>query len=138
MQLNSTSPAQPTACRPVIPPWWCRPGSHTADIGLVVVIVGVFHLALFGEFARKHHWDLSASVQASVGRVRFPEFAAISAPLPAGHDGQFYYLLAQRPFAAARRDLLDVPARHARLLYPFLGWLFSAGGNPRALIYALP
>jgi hypothetical protein len=100
--------------------------------------VGLFHLALLGEFARKHHWDFSAMVQASAARVHSPEFAAISRPLPAGHDGQFYYLLAQNPFKPARRDLLDVSARHARMLYPLLGWLLSGGGNQRALIYVLP
>ncbi len=111
---------------------------HKRAIALVIGMVFVFHMALLIEFVRVHHWDLSATVQASAVRAKMPEFAAITYPLPAGHDGQFYYLIAQAPLTPARRDLLDQSARHTRVLYPTLGWLLSGGGNPRALVYALP
>ncbi|MFM7148811.1 MAG: hypothetical protein ACKO23_03115 [Gemmataceae bacterium] len=115
-----------------------NPSRDHRSILWVVLVVTAAHLGLLLLFVSKHNGDLSAAAQVSEDRAQAPEFSAITYPLPAGHDGQFYYLLAQNPFAPARADLLDQPARHTRVLYPLLGWIASGGGNPRLLILALP
>jgi hypothetical protein len=55
-----------------------------------------------------------------------------------GFDGQFYYALARNPWRW-HHEALDFPSyRHLRILYPALAWLLSGGGQPRALLWALP
>ncbi len=67
-----------------------------------------------------------------------PEFASITYTYPAGHDGQFYYAIAQRPFTPARPEVLDSPARHTRVLFSLVSWIVTLGGEPIRLIYAMP
>lgn len=51
-----------------------------------------------------------------------------------GYDGQFYYALAMNPLPeirTVRGVSIDTPAyRQQRILYPFLVWLLSLGGQP--------
>jgi hypothetical protein len=65
----------------------------------------------------------------------------------AGYDGQFFFYLAQDPLLrgrAARRDQTasahvdNVAYRYQRILLPVLGWMSSAGGHPRLLVWTLP
>jgi hypothetical protein len=59
-----------------------------------------------------------------------------------GYDGQFFYRLALDPFTPRRTDFgirLDKPAyRQARIVYPLLAWIASAGNaewTPFALLF---
>jgi hypothetical protein len=86
-----------------------------------------------------HDGDWSAFVCTGQERLGAPPFEALSVGFPlGGFDGQFYYALARDPWSC-QPEALDLPAyRHARLLYPLLGWLLSGGGDPRALVVVLP
>ena len=64
-----------------------------------------------------------------------------------GYDGQFFFYIAQDLLLdgrAASRDqgqsdhIDDVPYRYQRILLPALGWVLSTGGDPDALVWALP
>ncbi|MDX6256973.1 MAG: hypothetical protein QOJ11_3307 [Frankiales bacterium] len=58
----------------------------------------------------------------------------------AGFDGQFEYRLGLAPwdFTSHRGGVrIDVPFRAQRITYPFLVWLASGFGRPRAVPYAL-
>lgn len=58
-----------------------------------------------------------------------------------GYDGQFFYRYALDPFNFNKTDFgisVDlVPYRIQRLMYPLLSWIFSFGGNPALVPYAL-
>ena len=57
---------------------------------------------------------------------------------PNGYDGQFYYAIAQAPWRTHDGELIDSPAaRHLRILYPVVCWLFS-GGDPALLLWVMP
>jgi hypothetical protein len=53
-----------------------------------------------------------------------------------GYDGQFAYYIALHPLRAAAQ--MDHPAyRYQRILYPFLAWLLSFGGQPGLLPWVM-
>jgi hypothetical protein len=57
-----------------------------------------------------------------------------------GYDGQFVYRLALRPWDLSRTFhgiTLDSGLRRQRIVLPALGWLFSGGGQPGAVGWAL-
>ncbi len=54
-----------------------------------------------------------------------------------GYDGQYYFLISQSPFQVQPEGYLDSPARHTRILYCIVCWLFSGFGNRIALVWAM-
>jgi hypothetical protein len=58
-----------------------------------------------------------------------------------GYDGQFFYRLALNPFDFSPEKYgvqFDFPSyRSQRIVYPLLAWLFSFGGHPRLVPFAL-
>jgi hypothetical protein len=57
---------------------------------------------------------------------------------PDGYDGQFYYAIAQNPWAkhqGGEGESFDA-SRHLRFLYPVIAWLFS-GGDACVLIWVM-
>jgi hypothetical protein len=83
--------------------------------------------------------DLSALVCANRDQVGRWPYEAIRVGFPApGFDGQFYYALARDPWRAHGWPIDRPIYRHTRILYPALAWLLSGGGDPEALLWALP
>jgi hypothetical protein len=96
------------------------------------------HAVLLAAYLAAFGGDPSALVGLGAERAGTFPYEAVSVSFRrGGYDGQFYYALAQAPFARTERGI-DVPsARHARLLYPALCWLLS-GGDPHLLLWVMP
>jgi hypothetical protein len=97
-----------------------------------------WHTAVLAAYLAAFHGDPSAL--ACVARERLgqaPYEHAHTGFDRNGYDGQFYYAIARAPWA--RHDLgVDAPSvRQARILYPALSWLFSAG-DARRLFQVMP
>lgn len=105
-----------------------RPAAAAACVHLLFLVV----------YLVKHHGDPSVLVCAGAQRTSSPPYQFVTRTIgPSGHDGQFYYSLAQAPWRSHGLDI-DVPAgRHLRIGYPAVCWLVSAG-NPRLLFYVMP
>jgi hypothetical protein len=103
------------------------------------VAAAAWHALLLAAYLLPYGGDLSALVCVDREQLGGWPYEAIRVGFPTpGFDGQFYYTLARDPWRP-HGAILDFPAyRHARILYPALAWLLSGGGNPRALLWALP
>jgi hypothetical protein len=103
-----------------------------------VVVAAVFHVALLAAYVAAFHGDLSALVCVAHERLGRTPYEHIATGFDRnGYDGQFYYALARAPWGHHGRDI-DVPAvRQARILYPALSWLLSAG-DPSRLFWVMP
>jgi hypothetical protein len=115
-----------TTSRSVVPFW--RP----------VAVALIVHTALLALYVRKYRGDMTALVACGENRVHLSAYQQITRTIgPGGHDGQFYFALAQTPWDRHGEDL-DLPIyRHVRILYPAVCWLCS-GGDPQALIWVMP
>jgi len=104
-----------------------------------VLLTVVVHLGLLVLYVAKHGGDPGSL--ACVGRAlagKSPYQHIRIAIGPSGYDGQFYYAIAQAPWRTHTDELIDHPAaRHARILYPAVCWLFSAG-DPERLLWIMP
>ncbi|HWG43261.1 MAG TPA: hypothetical protein VN688_10785 [Gemmataceae bacterium] len=104
-------------------------------IGLVAA---VFHAAVLAAYVAAFHGDLSALVCVARERLGQTPYEHIHTGFDRnGYDGQFYYAIARAPWS--RHDLgIDAPAiRQARILYPAVSWLLSAGDAHR-LLWVMP
>lgn len=103
-----------------------------------ILVAAAVHAALLAAYVAAFHGDLSALVcvaREHLGRAPYEHIA--TGFDRNGYDGQFYYAIARAPWR--RHDLgIDVPAvRQARILYPALSWLLSAG-DARRLLWVMP
>lgn len=120
------------ATRPSSPP-------RVRVIVLVAVVGYLFFIALR---LAAHGGDASAFVAAGDGFTdarEAPELAVADDSL--GYDGQFFHRLARSPLSLERTDhgtTFDRPAyRQARIGYPALAWVASAGGQAPLVPWAL-
>ena len=105
----------------------------------VVAATVVLHAVLMGIYLSKFEYDISAFVGASHSAVGQPPLEHVTASIgPGGYDGMFYYAIARNPFVPQRLGIDHPTRRHARILYPILSWLASAGGHPVALLWVMP
>ncbi|HEY7155859.1 MAG TPA: hypothetical protein VH575_17990, partial [Gemmataceae bacterium] len=97
-----------------------------------------FHAALMAVYVAAFGGDPSALVCVARERIGQAPYEHIATGFDRnGYDGQFYYSLARAPWGRHGRDI-DVPAvRQARILYPALSWLLSAG-DPFRLFWVMP
>ncbi|HLW15912.1 MAG TPA: hypothetical protein VKV69_00940 [Actinomycetota bacterium] len=116
--------------------------SARRTVVLVALAASVLSAAVVTARLATSHWDASAFVRA--GNVyahpgQTPKNLTVIDGI--GYDGQFYYRLALDPFSGARTKFgitLDQPGRRQqRILYPVLAWIFSGGGKPGAVPWAL-
>ncbi len=103
-----------------------------------IAVTLIVHTALLGLYVRKYRGDITALVACGDARAQLPAYKQVTKTIgPGGHDGQFYFSLAQSPWTRHGEDL-DLPIyRHIRILYPAICWLFS-GGDPQALFWVMP
>jgi hypothetical protein len=97
-----------------------------------------FHAVVLATYVAAFHCDLSALVCVARERLGEAPYEHIGTGFDRnGYDGQFYYAIARAPWR--RHDCgIDAPAiRQARILYPALSWLLSAG-DARLLLWAMP
>lgn len=115
---------------------------RTEGVTPVVAVALAAYLAFALLRLAAHGWDPSAFVAAG---DRFTD-ATVAGELTVaedslGYDGQFFHRLARSPLSTERVNhgtLLDRPAyRHARITYPAMAWVASAGGQPAAVPWAL-
>jgi hypothetical protein len=103
-----------------------------------IVAAAAFHAAVLLAYVAAFHDDPSALVCVARERLGRTPYEYIRTGFDRnGYDGQFYYAIARAPWR--RHDLgIDAPAvRQARILYPALSWLLSAG-DARRLLWAMP
>jgi hypothetical protein len=106
-------------------------------VGPSMVAVAIHAVELVA-YVAAFHGDLSALVCVARERLGESPYEHIHIGFDRnGYDGQFYYAIARAPWR--RLDFgIDAPAiRQARILYPALSWLFSAGDAQR-LLWAMP
>jgi hypothetical protein len=109
--------------------------ARKSDLGwkssLLVSWVCFILLVLFcGVVLASHNWDAMAFVMPGSVYQQGESDGTI------GYDGQFAYYIAAAPMGATKH--LDKPAyRYQRILYPFLAWLLSFGGNTIVLPWIL-
>jgi hypothetical protein len=101
-------------------------------------VAAAIHGLILAAYVAAFHGDPSALVCVARERLGQTPYEHIGTGFERnGYDGQFYYSLARAPWNRHGRDL-DVPAvRQARILYPALSWLLSAG-DPRRLFWVMP
>jgi hypothetical protein len=101
-------------------------------------VAAALHGLILAAYVAAFHGDPSALVCVARERLGQTPYEHIGTGFDRnGYDGQFYYSLARTPWSRHGRDL-DVPAvRQARILYPALSWLLSAG-DPRRLFWVMP
>ncbi len=107
---------------------------------LAVALASVaLHSLLLALFLAAHRGDPSVLVCVKPSKVGTYPFEKATTGLgeAGGYDGQFYYALARSPWHVHGSDDIDTPARHARIVYPALCWLFS-GGDPATLFWVMP
>ncbi len=103
-----------------------------------IVVAAAFHAGVIAAYVAAFHGDLSALVCVARERLGRTPFEYIRTGFDRnGYDGQFYYAIARAPWR--RHNLgVDAPAvRQARILYPALSWLLSAG-DARLLLWVMP
>jgi hypothetical protein len=105
---------------------------------VALTAMGAYSL-LIALFVAAYRYDLSALACINPSHVGTFPFEAAKTGLGTanGYDGQFYYAVARDPWRIHGPDEIDLPARHARILYPALAWLLS-WGDSTALFWALP
>jgi hypothetical protein len=104
----------------------------------VALTAAVLHGVVLALYVAAFGGDPSALVCVARERVGQAPYEQIGTGFDRnGYDGQFYYALARAPWR--RHDFgIDVPSiRQARILYPALSWLVSAG-DARRLLWAMP
>lgn len=121
-----------------------RLGRDRGRLTLILVVLAAVLVPawLLASSASRNDWDpttwvVAGDVYAEVSRL--PDGAVVLQGT--GYDGQFYFALARDPLALeeATRAAIDTPAYRAqRLLLPGLGWVASGGGDPDALVWAIP
>jgi hypothetical protein len=111
-----------------------------SSVASTVFCATALHLGFLGNYLAAYGGDPSAFVCADRDKIGRPPFAAIRAGFPnGGYDGQWYYVIARRPWARQSADTIDLPAyRQVRILYPALAWMLSGGGDPLGLFWVMP
>ncbi|MEN3013092.1 MAG: hypothetical protein ABDH23_00535 [Endomicrobiia bacterium] len=96
----------------------------------------VLFLYSFFIFLRLNNFEYKPSYFINAGEIfcdtkRIPKNLVVVKK--SGYDGQFYYRFSLNPFTSKLTEFgitLDAPPyRHQRIVYPFLVWLLSFGGN---------
>src|SRR5579871_2567628 len=102
------------------------------------LIAIAIHAVVLIAYVAAFHGDLSALVCVARERLGEMPYEHIQIGFDRnGYDGQFYYAIARAPWHRQESGI-DAPAiRQARILYPALSWLFTAG-DPRRLLWAMP
>src|SRR3989344_1061222 len=104
----------------------------------------IFLYIILGSLYLSHYdWNLSAFSRISQGSSISQLFLADDiylVPPNDGYDGQFYYLLARRPFDFETIGrVIDFPAwRYQRIIYPLTVWFLSLFGNAVLVALFLP
>jgi hypothetical protein len=111
-------------------------GPGLRAVVLPVLAAVVLHAGFVTLYLARHGWDPGLLVCVGRDRAAHPPFEAIHTGLWFGYDGQFYYAIARAPWRRHVDDI-DLPARHLRIVYPALCWLFS-GGDGRLLLWVMP
>jgi hypothetical protein len=103
----------------------------TQKIPPLVAGISFILLVLFcGAVLASHNWDASAFIMMGE-RFRDLDYAG-----DLGYDGQFVYYIASDPLnAPAHID--NAAYRYQRILYPFLAWLLSFGGQETLLPWVM-
>jgi hypothetical protein len=96
-----------------------------------IILFALFFLIIFsGLVLAFHNWDASAFIMMG------ERFKDLNYAGDLGYDGQFVYYIASDPRNAPMH--IDHAAyRYQRILYPFLAWLFSLGGDPALLPWVM-
>src|SRR5438552_3202983 len=106
-------------------------------LGPIVAAVAL-HAVLLAIYVHRHGDDPAALVCVGENRIGRPPYEALTTSIGSdGYDGQFYYALARNPWKRHAAGIDSPAARHLRLLYPAVCWLFSHGA-PRLLIWIMP
>jgi hypothetical protein len=113
-----------------------RAGASLRAVVLPVLAAVALHAGFVTLYLARHGWDPGLLVCVSRDRAALPPFEAVRTGLWQGYDGQFYYALARSPWRRHVGDI-DLPARHLRIVYPALCWLFSEGDG-RRLLWVMP
>ncbi len=114
-----------------------RHSAPRALLGPVLAAV-LLHAVLLTIYVHRHGDDAAALVCVGENRIGQPPYEAITRSIGSdGYDGQFYYALARNPWKRHTAGIDSPAARHLRLLYPAVCWLFSHGA-PRLLIWIMP
>jgi hypothetical protein len=97
-----------------------------------------FHAAVLAAYVAAFHGDPSSLACVARERLGQSPYEFIDTGFDKnGYDGQFYYALARAPWRPHHLDI-DAPAvRQARILYPAISWLLSAGDG-RRLLWVMP
>jgi hypothetical protein len=103
-----------------------------------IIVAAMFHVAVLAAYVAAFHGDLSSLVCVARERLGQTPYEHIHTGFERnGYDGQFYYALARAPWSRHGLDI-DAPAiRQARILYPAVSWLLSAGDAHR-LLWVMP
>jgi hypothetical protein len=103
-----------------------------------ILAAALFHAGVMAAYVAAFHGDLSALVCVAREHLGQTPYEHIRTGFDRkGYDGEFYYAIARAPW---HRHVFggDVPAvRQARILYPALCWILSAG-DPRLLLWVMP
>ncbi|MCE9532146.1 MAG: hypothetical protein K8T89_13640 [Planctomycetes bacterium] len=104
-----------------------------------VIVAGLFHCLIIQLYLMTMGGDHSALVCASEERIGQGPLHAIHRGFKhPGHDGAYYYIIAQNPFSP-EQDFIDVPCyRRTRFFYPAISWLLSGGGDAVRLLWVMP
>ena len=115
-----------------------KPPEQAAKLWQPIVAAVLFQLMLMALYVAKYNGDITSLVGCASGRIGLPPYQDITKPIgPGGHDGQFYYSIAQAPWRKHGDDL-DLPSiRHLRIFYSAMCWLLSAG-QPQWLFWIMP
>jgi hypothetical protein len=113
-----------------------HPGAGPRALILPVLAAVALHAGFVALYLARHGWDPGLLVCVGRDRAAQPPFEAVRTGLGHGYDGQFYYAIARSPWRRHVGDI-DGPARHLRIVYPALCWLFS-GGDGRRLLWVMP
>src|SRR3989344_7825556 len=106
-------------------------------------VVLFLYLILGALYLSHYDWRLSALSRIGQGSLigqLFSNDGIYLVPPSSGYDGQFYYLLARRPFDFETISrTIDFPAwRYQRIVYPVTVWFLSLFGQATLVALFLP
>lgn len=98
----------------------------------------VVHATLLALYVNRHRHQIDVLLCAGTKQIGRPPYEAVAIGIaPDGYDGAFYYAIARAPWRRHHVGIDNPPARHLRIAYPLVCWLFS-GGDARRLFWVMP
>lgn len=102
-----------------------------------------FYLAIGLSFLYFHSWDVSSFVvfgKSNPITQAFIQDGIFIHQDAGGYDGQFFYLMARKPFdiTLVQESMISPVWRYQRILYPFVTFVLSGLGNPGLVKFMLP